>query len=274
MSVTISVVTPALNAQHLVAETITSVVNQSAFISGRAKLQYILQDGGSRDNTVRQAIEASRGIINVHSSNDAGMYDALAKGFRAVDGDIVCYLNAGDYLMPGAFDVILDVFENPNIHWISGMTAVCNEASQITDVRLPFRFRGKLISCGAYGRFMPWIQQETVFWRRDLLSLLDYEFFASLRLAGDYYLWTRFATKYELQVVQAVLGVFKYHRGQLSENIQAYRDEVLSFTRRPTILDFLVGFGDRLAWLLEPKMKKFLNKSRLLRFDHVRQTWS
>lgn len=274
MDVTISVVTPALNAQHMIADTISSVVNQSAFISGRAKLQYILQDGGSRDNTVRQAIDASRGVINVHSSSDCGMYDALAKGLCAVDGDIVCYLNAGDYLMPGAFDVILDIFENSNIHWISGMTAVCNEAGQITDVRLPFRFRGKLISCGAYGRFMPWIQQETVFWRRGLLSLVDYEFLAGLRLAGDYYLWTRFATKYELQVVQAILGVFKFHRGQLSENMQAYRDEVLSFTRRPTALDYLIGTGDRLAWLLEPKMKKFLNKSRLLRFDHVRQAWS
>jgi len=101
MGVTISVITPALNAQHMVAETISSVVNQSAFISGRAKLQYILQDGGSRDNTVTQAMEASRGIIDARSSNDVGMYDALAKGFRAVDGDIVCYLNVGDYLFLG-----------------------------------------------------------------------------------------------------------------------------------------------------------------------------
>ena len=273
MSVTISVVTPSFNAQNLVAATIRSVVNQSAFISGRAKLQYILQDGGSRDDTVKQALEASGGLIEVRSSNDRGMYDALAKVFRDVEGDIVCYLNAGDFLMPGAFDVILDVFENRDVHWISGMTAVCNEAEQITDVRLPFIFRGRLISCGAYGRFMPWIQQETLFWRRDLLSLVDYEFLASLRLAGDYYLWTRFATKYELHVVQAILGVFKYHRGQLSENIQAYRNEVLTFTRRPTILDYIIGAVDRLAWLLEPKMKKYLNRSKLLRFDHVRQLW-
>ena len=273
MGITISVVMPSFNAQNLVAATIRSVVNQSAFISGRAKLQYILQDGGSRDDTVKQAIEASRGLIDVHTSVDHGMYDALAKAFQVVEGDIVCYLNAGDFLMPGAFDVILDIFENPDIHWISGMTAVCNEDGQITDVRLPFRFRRRLISCGAYGRFMPWIQQETIFWRKDLLDLVDYEYFAGLRLAGDYYLWTRFATKYELHVVQAILGVFKYHRGQLSENIQAYRNEVLTFSRRPTIWDFLIGAVDRLAWLLEPKMKKYLNRSKLLRFDHVRQMW-
>lgn len=68
MSVTISVVTPSFNAQNLVAATISSVVNQSAFISGRAKLQYILQDGGSRDDTVKQALEASGGLIEVRSS--------------------------------------------------------------------------------------------------------------------------------------------------------------------------------------------------------------
>jgi glycosyltransferase involved in cell wall biosynthesis len=84
MSVTISVVTPSVNAQNMVAETFGSIVKQSAFISGRAKLQYILQDGGSRDNTVRQAIEAGRGIIDVRSSNDRGMYDARAH-FLTID---------------------------------------------------------------------------------------------------------------------------------------------------------------------------------------------
>ena len=153
------------------------------------------------------------------------------------------------------------------------MTAVCNEDGQITDVRLPFRFRRRLIACGAYGRFMPWMQQETMFWRRDLLNLIDYDYFSSLKLAGDYYLWSRFATKYEPHVVQAVLGVFKYHRGQLSENILAYRNEVLTFTRRPGIMDFVIGAVDRLAWLLEPKMKKYLNRLGLLSFDHAGQTW-
>jgi len=273
MSMTISVVTPTFNAQDLIAGTVSSVVNQSAFTGGRARLQYILQDGGSRDDTVKLALEAGRGQIDVRSSTDRGMYDALAKGLKDAEGGIVCYINAGDFLMPGAFDVILDVFENPDVRWISGMTAVCNEAGQITDVRLPFRFRRRLIACGAYGRFMPWMQQETMFWRRELLDLVDYDYFAGLKLAGDYYLWTRFATKYEPLVVQAVLGVFKYHRGQLSENILAYRNEVLTFTRRPGIMDFVIGAVDRLAWLLEPKMKKYLNRLGLLRFDHIRQIW-
>jgi len=112
-----------------------------------------------------------------------------------------------------------------------------------------------------------------MFWRRELLDLVDYDYFAGLKLAGDYYLWTRFATRYELYVVQAVLGVFKYHRGQLSENIQSYMNEVLTFTRRPGIMDFVIGAVDRLAWLLEPKMKKYLNRLGLLRFDHIRQIW-
>ena len=273
MSLTISVVTVSLNAQNLIAGTVESVVNQSAFYSGRANLQYILQDGHSSDETVAVAVTASKGVIDVHSSRDCGMYDALTKGFSAVKGEIVCYLNAGDYLMPGAFDAVLDIFENRDIYWISGMTAMCNEAGQIIDARLPFRYREELISCGAYGGFMPWIQQETVFWRKDLLSLVDYKFLASLRLAGDYYLWSQFATQYKLYVVHAILGVFKYHKGQLSENIDAYRNEVLTFTRKPGIMDYIIGAGDRLAWLLEPKMKKYLNESGLLRFDHTSQTW-
>lgn len=257
----------------MIAETISSIVNQSAIVSGRARLQYIIQDGGSQDDTIKIALEAGRGMIDVRSCKDRSMYDALAKGFRASEGDIVCYLNAGDYFMPGAFDAILDVFEHHDVHWLSGMTAVCNEAGQITDARLPYRFRNRLIACGAYGNFMPWIQQETVFWRKELLSLVDYDFLANLRLAGDYYLWTRFATQYDLKVMQAILGVFKYHRGQLSENIQAYRNEIKTFTCRPGLLDLSIGAVDRVAWLLEPKMKKYLNKANLFRYDHARQTW-
>lgn len=274
MSITISVVTPTFNADHLVTATIRSVTSQSAFLSGRAKLQYLVQDGCSKDNTVARAKEAGDGLIDVRSSPDTGMYDALSKAFRVVEGDIVCYINAGDFLMPGAFDAILDVFENPDVKWVSGMIALCNEADQIIDVRLPYKFRRRLIACGAYGRFMPWIQQETVFWRRSLLSLVNYDDLAKLRLAGDYYLWTRFATENELQLVQAILGVFKYHRGQLSENTRAYRDEVRTFTRRPNPLDYLIAAPDRLAWELPPKVKKYLNRSGLLRFDLVTQSWS
>ncbi len=273
MPVTISVITPSFNAQNMIAETITSIVNQSAIVSGRAKLQYILQDGGSQDDTVGTAIKFGKGMIDVRSCQDRGMYDALSRAFCDVEGDIVCYLNAGDFLMPGTFDAILDIFENKSINWISGMTALCNEAGLVTDVRLPYQFRRQLIRCGAYGRFMPWIQQETVFWRRDLLGLIDYNYLSNLKLAGDYYLWTRFATKHELYVVQALLGVFKYHKGQLSENLKAYKEEMSTFTRKPTLIDWMLGVHDRFIWLLPPKLKKSINKSGLIQFDHNKQIW-
>ena len=43
------------------------------------------------------------------------MYEALAKGLSLATGDVVAYLNAGDYYHPGAFDVISEVFKSQEV---------------------------------------------------------------------------------------------------------------------------------------------------------------
>jgi len=272
-AIRVSIVTPCFNARALIRDTVASVLDQRAVLSGRMGLEYLICDGGSTDGTVEFLRTLDSPSIKLVSEPDAGMYDALAKGLSAVTGDVVAYLNAGDYYHPHAFDVIADIFDRPAVSWLTGFNTFYNEHGAATNVTLPFRYRAALFECGAYGRwFLPFVQQESTFWRRELLDLLDLRALAQLRYAGDTYLWTAFSRRATLDVVQAVLGGFRFHAGQISENRGAYRAEVRSFTRSPGVLDLALAGFDQLAWYLPPPVKKYLNRA-LIQYDHKAGRW-
>jgi len=269
----ISIVTPCYNAQQFIEETAVSVLNQTAIRAGRATLEYLICDGASRDATI-EIVESLRSPqITLVSERDEGMYEALAKGLSRTTGDIVAYINAGDYYHPHAFDAVIDVFEAPEISWLTGYDAIYNEAGVVVKVLSPFVYRRRLFACGAYGRFLPFVQQESTFWRRELLESVDMEKLAFFRLAGDAYLWTCFSQRADLYIAETLLGGFRKHRGQLSERTNEYRKEVEAFTRPPSFTDRLIGASDRLLWQAPARLKKFMNPDRLLSYDHDLARW-
>jgi glycosyltransferase involved in cell wall biosynthesis len=255
-------------------ETAETLVRQSAIVADRLHLQFILCDGGSTDDTVEHVVRTLGERAIIISEADTGMYDALAKGLRLAEGDFVTYLNAGDLLFPWAFDVLADVTEaRPDVRWLCGWSAICNESSQVTNVKLPYKYRRKLIERGMYGRYLPWIQQEGVFWSRDLNAMINLDKLASLRLAGDYFLWKTFARRYELHVVQALIGVFRRHEGQLSSARRAYHNEVNFLKESPRPWDFATAAWDNVMWWMPPRAKKAMNPSGQIAFDHVLKRW-
>ncbi len=144
----ITLLTPCRNAEKLLRATLESIWAQRPIACGRAKLEHIIIDGSSTDHTasVARAFPESRFL----SEPDSGMYDALAKGLSRVDGDIVGYLNAGDVLFPWAFDVLLEVFLNPDVHWATGYSSQINEQGQVTACWKPPRYRREFVANGFY----------------------------------------------------------------------------------------------------------------------------
>jgi len=108
------VVTPCMNAVETIDRTILSVISQA----GDVKIRYHVQDGGSTDGTVERLEEWKQRLrsgsvprqchsirFSYTSEPDTGMYDALLKGFTAVDAhadSFMTWINADDILMPGA----------------------------------------------------------------------------------------------------------------------------------------------------------------------------
>ena len=270
---TISVVTPCFNAERWIAETMTSVLNQSAVTSGRIALQYTVVDGGSTDGTLRaiEDLAADRAEITVMSEPDDGMYDALAKGLSRATGEICCYINAGDVYHPHAFSAVTGIFEAGLAGWLTGFQAVADEAGAVTDIRLPWRYRRAFFECGFYGTRLPVVQQESTFWSGELNRHVDLDRLRTFRLAGDYFLWRSFAEHEELRIAQAMLGTFRKVRGQLSSDSDGYRRELASVCRDPTVTERALARYDRLRfrWMRTGKRR---DRSHIV-YDHGAGLW-
>jgi hypothetical protein len=155
------------------------------------------------------------------------------------------------------------------------MYYVCNERGQLTRWMLPHRFRRRLVRQGVYGRFLPvFIQQEATFWRRPLLDTVDLDRLASLKLAGDFYLWKSFASREDLAVVDTFLGAFVRHAGQQSEDKRPYRAEMDLVRERFRPWDLGLALADAAVWLFAPPpLKKALNPRLLFRWSDRERRW-
>lgn len=271
----ISIVTPCRNAGHYLAETIESIINQTAVLSGRVELEYIICDGDSCDDTVAVVESYRHPSIKLISEPDSGMYDALAKGLKQVTGDVVAYLNAGDYYNKFAFDIVIDLFEQKDVQWLTGYIVIYNHKSYAVDFLLPYRYRGRLIRSGIYnGKLLPNVQQESTFWAASMHRFIDFDRLSKLKYAGDYYLWLQFSREAELKIVSAYLGGFKFHPGQLSEGLTDYRAELSTMVKKPGPVDLALTALDVLIWYCAlPKIKKTFNPSAFFRYDYAKQVW-
>jgi len=94
----ISIVTPSLNQGRFLSQCIESVLTQNY-----PNLEFIIIDGGSTDETISVIKKYESEIHYWISEPDDGQSDAINKGFRRASGDLVAWLNADDYYLPGTF---------------------------------------------------------------------------------------------------------------------------------------------------------------------------
>ena len=274
MSKTISIITPCRNAEKYIQETILSVINQDAIRSGRAKLQYIICDGKSTDKTLEVIDQFKFDCINFISEEDSGMYDALSKGLFRASGDIISYINAGDVYHPHAFDVVLDIFEQYPINWLTGYTTRASEKGYVIPSLLPYKYRRRFFKCGMYnGVLLPFVQQESTFWSSSLHHHLDLDRLSEFKLCGDFYIWHEFSKFDSLHIVDAYLSSFRVHRGQLSEQTDKYLQEIRRTCVQPNLVDYFVSLLDKAIWIMPSSVKKRMNPSGIFRFNHGLQMW-
>jgi glycosyltransferase involved in cell wall biosynthesis len=232
-----SIVTPVLNGEKFLDQTILSVVGQA----GPFTIRYHVQDGGSNDATLdmltawqtrlaRDFPFFCEGIeFSFASAPDRGLYDAVKRGFAACgDADAMAWINADDRFEPGAFATVEDIFKNhPDIDWVTGRPTTIAESGAMLYMSPITPFPRKAIEAGIFdGRFArPFIEQEATFWRQrlwDKTGGVDPNF----RLAGDFDLWRRFARRADLVIVDTILGCFRVRAGQLSTDMARYQAEI------------------------------------------------
>jgi glycosyltransferase involved in cell wall biosynthesis len=92
----VSIITPVLNGARFLPDLLASVRAQD-----HPRLEHVVIDGGSTDGTL-DLLEATPGLVWV-TGRDRGLYDAINKGLRLAQGEVVTYQNADDrYASPEA----------------------------------------------------------------------------------------------------------------------------------------------------------------------------
>jgi glycosyltransferase involved in cell wall biosynthesis len=274
-----TIVTACRNSAPHLPATIESVLNQSALAQGAAEVEYFIVDGASTDATAEVVSRYRHNSIVFTSEPDAGLYDAVVKGFARCNGEIVAYLNAGDIFHEHAFRVVSKVMTHDSVDWICGYQLKINEAGEVIAVAKPPRYRREFILNGTYLKGFPYagIQQEGIFFRRKLLDFVNLEKLKQFRLGGDYFLWTELARQAELHTVLSFLGAFRVHRGQLSERLEAYRIDAQTCTRPETLRERITRYWE---YHSPPFLKGLLwnftlgqSAARIIKFDESAHLW-
>lgn len=105
-NVKISVITVSYNSAKTIRKTIESVLGQNY-----DALEYIIIDGGSTDETVDILEEYGSGISYWVSEKDQGIYDAMNKGIKKCNGEIVAFLNSDDWYENNILEIVARYYE-------------------------------------------------------------------------------------------------------------------------------------------------------------------
>src|SRR5204863_9369705 len=99
-----AIVTPTLNQAQYLKATIDSVLQQNY-----PHVAYLVQDGGSSEATI-EILKSYGAGLQWRSEADSGQGNAINRGFKRVQGDIMAYLNSDDVLLPGTLAYVARYF--------------------------------------------------------------------------------------------------------------------------------------------------------------------
>ena len=113
----VSIITPSFNRADLIGHAIESVLKQDY-----SPIEHIIIDGGSTDGTLD--LLAQYPHLKVVSGPDNGMYDALNKGLKLAQGEIIGFLNTDDLYAPDMLKEIAGYFSNAEVEAVAGRAGV------------------------------------------------------------------------------------------------------------------------------------------------------
>lgn len=123
----ISVVTAVLNRRRTIGDTLASVAAQD-----HDDLEHVVQDGGSTDGTLDIVAEAARPATRLYSEPDAGLYDAINRGIRKAEGEVIGLLHSDDVFADGTvLSRIAAAFEVSGADGVYGDLTYVNESGRV-----------------------------------------------------------------------------------------------------------------------------------------------
>jgi len=204
-SVKFSIITPSYNQGRFIRDCIESVKLQTG-----VDWEHIVVDACSTDETL--AILKEYPHLRWTSEPDQGQTDAINKGFHRATGDWLMWLNADDYLLPGALRQVAEfAAAHPDADVIYGDCDFVDENGKFLRHKREFEFDFNMLLF--YGCYIP---STSTFYRRSIIdagvlldpdyrNCMDYEYCLKLAHAG-----------YRFRHLPATLANFRWHESNMS----------------------------------------------------------
>jgi glycosyltransferase involved in cell wall biosynthesis len=196
----VSIITPSFNQALYLEDTLRSVLEQDY-----PNIEYLVVDGGSTDGS-QEIIQKYENRINWWvSEKDNGQAEAINKGFRRAQGEIVAWLNSDDMYAQGAIRKAVDALEqNEELGMVFSNVFSIDAHNEVFNImRYGDWGLAELMAFNIIG-------QPGVFMRRAALEkagLMDLRYQYLL----DHQLWLRIAEIAPVQYMDETLAAARFH---------------------------------------------------------------
>lgn len=217
----ISVIIPTYNYAAFLARAIKSVLCQ-----GYPNFEIIIIDDGSTDNTAEVVIKDDR--IHYFYQENRGLAAARNAGIDRSKGSYLVFLDADDWLEPGALEKNYDALKNkPDVAFVSGnyyfLKAAINElfpiTTEINEHHYTHLLKSNYIGMHATVLFQRWVFD-------------DVRYDESLRSCEDYDLYLRIARNHPVIHHAPFIATYYFHPSGLSHNYEVMRDSISAVMRK------------------------------------------
>lgn len=192
----ISIITPSYNSGEYIERAIKSVIAQDY-----KNFEHIIIDGNSTDKTL-DILKKYKHLKWV-SEPDNGQSDAMNKGFLMMTGDILTYLNADDYFLPGAFSSVIPYFQKGEKFVVGDVVLITSEGKftvkpHVDQNSFLHHWEPSAFPNNPVQYFYLKEVQEEISYNKDNHFTMDLEFLLAV------------SNRYKIAKIESVLGVYIY----------------------------------------------------------------
>ena len=203
----VSIITVCLNSADTIEDTIKSAISQDY-----KNIEHIVVDGGSTDGTLDVIGRYKGKIAKVISEPDEGIYDAMNKGIRLATGDVVGFLNAGDfYAVETAISQVVTSFQKNDCEVVYADLEYVAENNPGKTVR---RWISRPYQSGLFKK--GWHPPHPTFFAKKIIFDKYGGFDLSYDIGADYELMLRFLEKHSVKSCYIPSVLVKMRSGGIS----------------------------------------------------------
>jgi glycosyltransferase involved in cell wall biosynthesis len=194
----VSIITPSFNSGNFIERCIQSVLAQNY-----PAIEHIVVDGGSKDSTL-SIIEKYNDKLRWISEPDRGQSNAMNKGIRMAKGEIIGWINADDYYLPGAVQAVVGEF------------VACSDVSMVHGDAWTEDLAGRILQEIQAGEVdsMAILTRNQVCYPAFVRKVVFDEiggFDETLHLSMDYEMWIRIVTRFKTKHVPVQIAAVTLH---------------------------------------------------------------